>query len=221
MAGAIRGGPISNLKDLSVRLHFPSSDLSVHVNMSESNGSQDRPQSKPKRHNAKFCPTATRERIVNALAAGDPKYRIAKALRISENTISAIAEQEWRKVEERKTRLAAQWEQVATRAVDQLNEHLETSTLPPNVLVPIAGVATDKVLALRSEPTLVARIDHHHTGNIFHAFAKFHDEAMAIIKAKLIDSLPAGDQQPPDDSPPTAQQLALPNCPDNNGHGNK
>jgi DNA-binding NarL/FixJ family response regulator len=43
-----------------------------------------------------------RERIVNALAAGDSKSSIAKTLGVSRNTVSAIAEQEWLKVEQRK-----------------------------------------------------------------------------------------------------------------------
>ena len=60
-------------------------------------------QPKPKRHNAKFCPLAIRERIVNALAAGDPKTAIAKALHVSPSTVYAIAEQEWAKVESRKS----------------------------------------------------------------------------------------------------------------------
>ena len=57
-------------------------------------------------------------------------------------------------MEARKARLAAQWEQAATEAVDQLNDHLDASTLPPNALVPVAGVATDKLLALSGDPAL-------------------------------------------------------------------
>jgi hypothetical protein len=62
----------------------------------------------------------------------------------------------------------------------------------------------DKALALRGDPGMVHRIEHVHQGNIFHAFAKFHDEAIAAIKAK-VDS-------PPTDQPPT-DQLALPSSP--------
>ena len=108
----------------------------------------------PKRHTAKHCPLAIRQRIVNALANGDSKRAIARALRVSNNTVTAIAEQEWQQVAARKVRLAAQWEQAATKAVDQLNDHLDASTLPPNALVPIAGVATDKLLALPGDSFL-------------------------------------------------------------------
>jgi hypothetical protein len=68
--------------------------------------------------------------------------------------VTAIAEQEWQRVAARKQRLAAQWEQAATKAIDQLNDHLDSSRLPPNTLVPIAGVATDKLLALSGDPAL-------------------------------------------------------------------
>jgi len=119
------------------------------------NGSlSDGYSSKPKRHTAKRCRFAIRQRIVNALANGDSKSAIARALRVSNNTVTAIAEQEWQQVAARKGRLAAQWEQVATKAINQLNDHLEASTLTPNALVPIAGVATDKLLALRGDPSL-------------------------------------------------------------------
>jgi DNA-binding transcriptional MocR family regulator len=109
---------------------------------------------KPKRHTAKHCPFAIRQRIVSALANGDSKRAIARALRVSNNTVTAIAEQEWQRVAARKQRLAAQWEQAATKAIDQLNDHLDSSRLPPNTLVPIAGVATDKLLALSGDPAL-------------------------------------------------------------------
>ena len=54
---------------------------------------------KPKRHNAKLCPLVIRERIINALAAGDSKRAIARALRVSNNTVTAVADQEWQRVE--------------------------------------------------------------------------------------------------------------------------
>ena len=137
----------------------------VHLIVIESNNGESLSHgrsSKPKRHNAKLCPFAIRQRIVNALANGDSKRAIARALRVSNNTVTAIAEQEWQQVAARKARLAAQWEQVATKAVDQLNDHLDASTLPPNALVPIAGVATDKLLALSADPALTQSQQHLH-----------------------------------------------------------
>ena len=108
-------------------------------------------QPKPKRHNAKLCSLAIRERIVNALAAGDSQAAIARALQVSRNTVSAVAEQEWRKVEQRKARIAAQAERAATKAFDLLNQKLDSDgdKITVNQLVPIAGVSVDKLLALR------------------------------------------------------------------------
>jgi len=81
--------------------------------MSEANNGQDPftdenatitapTQPKPKRHNAKLCRLAIRERIVNALADGDSHRAIARSLRVSPNTVTAVAEQEWKLVDARK-----------------------------------------------------------------------------------------------------------------------
>jgi DNA-binding NarL/FixJ family response regulator len=73
-----------------------------------------------------------RERIVNALAAGDSKSQIASALRISPNTVSAVAEQEWTKVEQSKRRITAQAERAATRAFDRINNKFDSpNDIPP------------------------------------------------------------------------------------------
>ena len=102
----------------------------------------------PKRHNGKRCPLAVRQRIVNALANGDSKRAIARGLRVSNNTVTAIAEQEWQQVDARKQRIVAQCERNATLAADQLAERLETEKLSANQLVPVFGVSVDKMLAL-------------------------------------------------------------------------
>jgi hypothetical protein len=127
--------------------------LYVHLIVNQSNDGESLSRARrlmAKRHNATLCPFAIRQRIVNALANGDSKRAIARGFRVSNNTVTAIAEQEWQQVEARKARIAAQCEAVATKAFDQLNDRLDADILPPNVLVPIAGVAADKLLALRT-----------------------------------------------------------------------
>jgi hypothetical protein len=156
---------------------------SVHLIVIESNNGQSLSRARrlmPKRHNAKLCPLAIRQRIVNALANGDSKRAIARALRVSNNTVTAIAEQEWQQVAARKARLAAQWEQVATKAVDQLNDHLDASTLPPNALVPIAGVATDKLVALSGDPALTQSQQHLHLHLQSNDIARQFNELLAL-----------------------------------------
>jgi hypothetical protein len=147
--------------------------------MSEANNGKDDPptdgnatiaapsQPKLKRHNAKLCPLAIRERIVNALANGDSQAAIARALQVSRNTVSAVADQEWSNVEQRKARVAAQSERNATRAAELIAEKLESDNVPLNVLVPVYGVSVDKALALRGDPQL--RIAFNQTHQHIHA----------------------------------------------------
>jgi hypothetical protein len=166
-------------------------------------------QPKPKRHNAKFCSFSNRQRIVNALAAGDPKYLIARTLHISEHTVYAVAEQEWQKVEERKARIAAQAERAATKAFDLLNQKLDSDgdKLTANQLVPIAGVSVDKLLLLRGDANIIQRVEHQfNAGNIFEAFQQFHNDALKIIKAREVgqqETLPALPDSPPAPDRPT------------------
>ena len=91
--------------------------------MIESNNGESLSQSKrlrPKRHTAKLCPFAIRQRIVNALANGDSIRAIARALQVSNNTVVAIRDQDWQQVAVRKERIAAQAEPGATRAAVSL-----------------------------------------------------------------------------------------------------
>jgi hypothetical protein len=139
--------------------------LSVRVNMLESNNGLDPAlvpaQRKPKRHNAKLCSLANRERIVTALANGDSQRAIARSLRVSPNTVTAVAEEEWKRVETRKARIAAQSERNATRAAELIAEKLECGNVPLNVLVPVFGVSVDKAIALRSEPITPLELHSH------------------------------------------------------------
>jgi transcriptional regulator with XRE-family HTH domain len=105
---------------------------------------------KPKRHNAKLCPFAIRERIINALANGDSQRAIARALHVSNNTVAAIREQEWQQVAARKERIAAQCELNATLAAERMTDKLQgTDDIPLNTLVPALGVSVDKLAVLR------------------------------------------------------------------------
>jgi hypothetical protein len=168
--------------------------------MSEADNDQDRAlttaQGKPKRHNAKLCPLAIRERIVNALAAGDSQRAIARHLHVSPNTVRAVAEEEWKQVDARKARIAAQAERAATKAFDLLNQKLDSDgdNIAVNQLVPIAGVSVDKLLALRGDPNLRIAFEHSHQ----HIHAHITEATMDEIFAHL----PGDDPQlPPSDSP--------------------
>jgi hypothetical protein len=170
------------------------------VNMIQPNKGQDPAltvaQRKPKRHNAKLCPLAIRERIVNALAAGDSQAAIARALQVSRNTVTAVAEQEWSKVEQRKARIAAQSERNATRAAELIAQKLEHEDVPLNVLVPVYGVSVDKALALRGDAQLRIAFDQPHK----HIHAHITKASFEEILAHLPDHRDAPPRSPANDS---------------------
>jgi hypothetical protein len=159
---------------------------------------------KPKRHNAKLCSLAIRERIVNALANGDSQRAIARHLKVSPLTVRAIAEQEWEQVEARKGRIAAQAERLATKALDLLNQKLDKDgeKITVNQLVPIAGVAVDKLLALRSDGQLRIAFDQPHQ----HIHAHIRDdlplsEILARLPKRNPPQLPQHGNHAPEDNP--------------------
>jgi hypothetical protein len=107
-----------------------------------------------KRHNAKLCPFAIRERIINALANGDSIRSIARKLQVSNNTVVAIREEDWQQVAARKERIAAQSELIATEAADKTLEAIRSGEIKGQGLIPAFGVAVDKMLALRGDSAL-------------------------------------------------------------------
>ena len=116
-----------------------------------------------KRHNAKRCPFAIRQRIVNALANGDSVRAIVRALHVSNNTVVAIRDQDWQQVAARKERIAAQAELNATLAAEQITDELQSGRkIPLNLLIPTFGVNADKLIQLRGDPALTIRHEHTH-----------------------------------------------------------
>src|SRR5437773_6467135 len=93
---------------------------------------------KPKRHNAKSCPFAKRQRIANTPPNSDSKHAIAPAFHVRNNTVSAILEQESPQAVTRKQRLAAQFEHSATPAAERLIGRI--SRLADNLLISAASV---------------------------------------------------------------------------------
>ncbi len=151
-----------------------------------------------KRHNAKHCPFAIRQRIVNALANGDSKRAIARALRVSNNTVTAIAEQEWQQVAARKALLAARYERIADLATEkQINQLESNEKIPLSVLLSVGGTAVDKVLALRGEPSLTIHHEHVHTHQVelVRALKDATERIEKRAKAAVVEvpALPPGD----------------------------
>jgi hypothetical protein len=154
-------------------------------------------------HNGSLIQGAKRSQIIELLAQGESANFIAKRLHHSRSTIHAIRDEEWSRVEQRKTRLAAQWERAATSAVDQLNDHLDTSNLPPNILVPIAGVATDKLLALRGEASLYIQHEHFHRSITKQDLLSFALARSKTIQGKVVSAPALTNALPVPSSGPT------------------
>ena len=107
---------------------------------------------KPKRHNAKLCPFAIRQGIINALANGDSIRAIARAFHVSNNTVAVIREQQWQQVAARKERIAAQCELNATLAAERMRDKLRgNDDISLNTLVPAFGVSVDKLAISRGD----------------------------------------------------------------------
>ena len=102
----------------------------------------------------------TRALVVNLLAQGEPICRIEQQADLSRPTIIAIREQEYGEKVKRKELIRAQAAQVATEAFDQLHQHLLNGNLNANQLVPIAGMAADKVQLLSPPDTQTLNINH-------------------------------------------------------------
>ena len=118
-------------------MRFCKESLYVHLNIMQSSNGQVLPQPscpKPKRHNAKLCPFAIRQRIINALANGDSLRAIARALHVSNNTVAAIREQEWQQVAARKERIVAQCKLNATLAAERMTDKLQGTNDIPLIL---------------------------------------------------------------------------------------
>jgi hypothetical protein len=153
--------------------------------MQSSNGQllpqPDRP--KPRVHNAKRCPLAIQQRIVNALANGDSIRAIAHALHVSNNTVVAIRDQEWQQVAARKARIAAQSELIATEAADRTLEAIRNREIKGQGLIPAFGVAVDKLIALRGDPSLTIRHEH-----LLHTITKDTLLAYAVAQSKTVQA---------------------------------
>jgi len=96
--------------------------------------------------------TGAEERVVNLLSQGEPVSRIAKKCRMSVHSVMAIRERRSQAIADRKQMIAASAARLAAEGFDQLNERLRSEKVPTALLVPITGMATDKLVALSNDP---------------------------------------------------------------------
>ena len=109
--------------------------------------------------------------------------------------MTAVAEQEWARMEARKARIAAQSERNATRAAELIAEKLDRENVPLNVLVPVFGVSVDKSLALRADNTI--HVDHQHQHIHAHISECSYDQLLASLPRRQLPQ-----SEPPIDNTP-------------------
>lgn len=135
--------------------------------------------------------TEREERIVNLLSLGEPVAAIAKLTRSSRNTVDAVRARRWSDIEQRKTLIRDSAARLAVKGFDRLNEEMDAGKIKGSLLVPVTGMAVDKLQILSGDPMLTIRHEHAH----------IHVDAMADFNATLA--------QLPDDSPAAAVAQTL------------
>jgi hypothetical protein len=89
--------------------------------------------------------------IINALANGEPIERIARRLHCSKHTAMAVRERESYDIAHRKQLIAASAARLAANGFDRLNAEMDAGNIKGALLVPVTGMAIDKVIALSGD----------------------------------------------------------------------
>jgi hypothetical protein len=154
--------------------------------------------------NGKNLDGRTRQAIITALANGEPIFRIARRLHVGHNTITAIQQIEWAEVSKRKELVLARAARLAAAGFDKLNEEMDAGNIKGALLVPVTGMATDKVIALSGDATNVTNLNLNiQPVDIAAQFEKLH----AAIREKAAKVEQARKEE---EASTTRQQLALP-----------
>jgi hypothetical protein len=109
--------------------------------------------------NGKNLDGRARQAIITALANGEPISRIARRLHVGHNTITAIQQIEWAEVSKRKELVLARAARLAAAGFDKLNEEMDAGNIKGALLVPVTGMAIDKVIALSGNATHVTNLN--------------------------------------------------------------
>src|SRR5215469_3550309 len=124
--------------------------------MSEANGQWLSPQDgcRPRRnYTGERLSARKTQGIINALARGEPVERIARQLHTSKHTVMAVREREWHDIARRKQLIIASAARLAANGFDRLNAEMDAGNIKGSLLVPVTGMAIDKVIALSGDAT--------------------------------------------------------------------
>jgi hypothetical protein len=147
-------------------LRLSQTSLYVHLSMSEAHNGQSqiqRAQPKPKgKYTGERIKPAKLQAIVNALSIGEPIQSIAARLHSSTSTVIATRERESLDIERRKQLIRASAARLAANGFDKLNREMDAGNINGALLVPVTGMAIDKVIALSSNDPLSGVQQHLH-----------------------------------------------------------
>lgn len=94
---------------------------------------------------------STTRQIIQLAIQGESINQIALKANVDWSSAKAIIETNSKPIQERKAQLADSCYRVAFQATERLEDNLHL--IPPTQLATVAGIMTDKVIALTQEPT--------------------------------------------------------------------
>lgn len=113
-------------------------------------------------HTGERVAPKVRQEIVKLLAQDKSANHIAKKLYVSRHTVGAIKVIEAQSIAQRKQTLTSSFLRIAEAGAEQIEEQLAEGKISANLLVPVTGMATDKILALSGDPSIIIRHEHDH-----------------------------------------------------------
>ena len=122
--------------------------------MFESQNGRSQVQCAPKprgKYTGERIPPAKLQAIVNALAIGEPIEHIAARLHSSTQSVIATRERESLDITRRKELIRASAARLAANGFNKLNREMDAGNINGALLVPVTGMATDKVIALSQD----------------------------------------------------------------------
>jgi hypothetical protein len=130
------------------------------------------------------------------LADPDAKVlQIAKLHRVSEHTVRATREREAVAIAERKQGLMSIFANIAEISAERMEELAGQASLRDAGIT--SGIATDKLLALSSDPALTQSQNHLHLHLQSHDIAREFNELMASMQAKVLNTPNVSGNGPP------------------------
>ena len=100
--------------------------------------------------------------IINALGSGQTIEHITRTLHCGTETVLGIRERESEDIEKRKQLIRASAARLAANGFDKLNREMDAGKINGALLVPVTGMAIDKVIALSSNDPLSGVQQHLH-----------------------------------------------------------